>query len=172
MSFEGTNVVLVGMRASGKTSLGRRLSERLGRPFVDLDDELAARVGLPVDEALRSLGEPAFRELERELLRQAAERRDSVIATGGGAVLGGDAFAALAAAGVVVWLQVEVDELVRRGSARPRPPLTPLSPEAEVRRLLAEREPLYRAAADIAIPAGGPDPILDLLSRLPPRIRG
>jgi shikimate kinase len=172
MTDDRANIVLIGPRACGKSTLALRLAERLVRPFVDLDDELSRRAGTSVDAAFVALGEAGFRALERAVLADAARLSATVIATGGGAVLGGEAFAALARTGVVVLLDVPAAELLRREAGRSRPPLTGLPPEQELVHVLAERLPLYRAAADIVVPADGPDPILALWQSLPPRIRG
>ncbi len=163
------NLVLIGLRACGKTTLGREVARRAGRPFVDLDEALAARAGRGADAVLAEDGEDAFRAHEQAVLLAAADLRDHVVATGGGAVLGGEAFEALARPAFVVYLHASVETLVARSAARPRPPLTGLPPAAEVAALLARRDPLYRAAADSTISVEGPDPILAVLARWPPR---
>ena len=157
------NVILIGMRASGKSTLGRRLARALGRPFLDLDDELARRSGRSVDALLAERGEAGFRRLEAPVLAWAATRRGSVIATGGGAVLHARPFAALAATGTVLYLQAPAAELARRGEGRLRPALTALSPYDEVAALLRRREILYRTQAAFTIPVSRTDPILALL---------
>jgi shikimate kinase len=160
------NIVLVGMRGSGKTTVGRALAAALERPFLDLDDEVARLAGCSADELLATRGEPAFRAVEVQGLQHAAALRGHVIATGGGAVLHPQDFSALAATGIVVYLQAPAELLLERGARRPRPALTELPPAQEVAALLARRDPLYRAAAQIIIPAGGADPILALLEAL------
>jgi len=157
------NVILIGMRASGKSTLGRRLARAAGRPFVDLDDELARRAGRSVDELLSERGEAAFRRLEARVLGWAATRRGCVIATGGGAVLHPRPFGALAATGTVIYLQAPAAELAARGEGRLRPALTDLSPYDEVAALLRRRQSLYRAQAAFTIPVSRTDPILALL---------
>jgi len=164
------NVVLIGMRASGKTTLGRALAARLSLPLLDLDDEVGRLAGTTADALLAERGEAAFRAVEERALREAARRSRHVIATGGGAVLHPEAFAALAATGTVVYLQAALDTLVQRAALRPRPPLLPLPPEREIAALLALRDPLYRAAAQIVVPVEGGDPILPLLVALRNRV--
>ena len=137
--------------------------------IADRDDEIARLAGRDVDVFLASEGEVAFRALERQVLREAAGREGCVVATGGGAVLGGEAFEALAGPGLVIWLDVPLEELVQRARTRPRPALTDLSVAEEVARLDALRGPLYEAAADIVLGPADGDPILTLLSRLDPR---
>jgi len=162
----GRNVVLVGMRATGKTELGRRLAARLGRPFIDTDALVESIAGTPVDALLDERGEGALRAVEREALAGAARARGAVVATGGGAVLDEEAFARLARTGVVVHLSASVEELVRRAGARPRPPLLDLPLAEEVAVLDARRGPLYRAHAQITVSVDSGDPILALLDRL------
>jgi len=160
------NIVLIGMRASGKTTLGRALAERLHAGFTDLDDEVAALAGCGADELLARDGERAFRQVEARALAAACALRGHVIATGGGAVLHGDAWAALAATGTVIWLQAAAETLAARGGSRARPPLTALPPQAEIAALAARREPLYRAAADFVVRTDEGEPILALLDVL------
>ncbi len=162
-------VVLVGMRACGKTTVGRELAARLGRAFVDVDDLIAELAGRPADAVLAQDGEPAFRELEAQALRLAAARPGAVVATGGGSVLLGEAFARLRRGALVAFLDAPPDVLLQRASARPRPALTGLPPRAEIEHLRARRLALYRQAADVVIPVGvpgAPDPILAVLSAL------
>lgn len=163
---DADNVVLVGLRATGKTELGRRLALRLGRPFLDTDALVEEIAGRAADALLAQRGEAAFRLVERQALVRAARARGTVVATGGGAVLNGEEFARLAATGVVVHLTAPVDELVRRARARPRPALLPLPLAEEVEALHAARTPLYRAVAQITVPVDRGDPILALLDRL------
>lgn len=160
------NLVLIGMRASGKTSCGRALAEQRGCPFLDLDEELARVAGRSADSVLAEDGEPAFRDLEARVLKSAADRRGHVIATGGGAVLHGKLFADLARTGVVIYLQASIEELLERAAQRPRPALKPLPLKAELEALLSEREALYEGFAQITIHVGRGDLILALTSAL------
>lgn len=163
------SVVLIGQRGSGKSTLGRRLAERLGRPFVDVDELVATLAGRPADDVLARDGESAFRALEARALRLAAQRPGAVVATGGGSVLCAEAFAELRRGALVAFLDAPPDVLEQRVSLRPRPPLTDLAPRAEIEALRARRRPLYLAAADLVIPVGepgAPDPILAVLSAL------
>jgi len=163
------NIVLIGMRASGKTECGRALAERLGRPFLDLDQELERIAGRGADEILEQEGEAAFRELEAQVLAAAASRSGHVIATGGGAVLHGALFAELARTGKVVYLRASLAELQRRAAIRPRPALKQLDRDSEVEALLADRQALYEGFAQITIPVERGDPILALTKALEAR---
>jgi shikimate kinase len=162
-------VVLVGMRGCGKSTVGRELAARLGRPFVDVDELIEGLAGRPADAVLAQDGEPAFRDLEARALDVAARRPGAVVATGGGSVLLRAAFARLRRGALVAFLDAPPEVLEQRASVRPRPPLTGLPPRAEIEELRARRLHLYRQAADVVIPVGvpgAPDPILALLSAL------
>ncbi len=132
---------LIGFMAAGKTSVGRELARVTGRPFIDLDDEIAKQ-GEPV-AALVARDEPEFRRREAKALAQLidASTRAIVIATGGGAAAHGDNLTRMRAAGLVVALGVDVDEATRRAEGGPPRPL--LASAAE---LAAKRAPVYRRA--------------------------
>ena len=134
-------VVLVGMMGSGKSSVGKRLGARLGLPFVDADTEIFAQ-----------RGESEFRDGERRVIaRILTTRAPLVLATGGGAFMNADTRARIAELGVSIWLKAEFDVLMRRVRKRSnRPLLQTTDPEATMRRMLAEREPVY-ALADITL---------------------
>lgn len=151
----GMNLVLIGLMGSGKTAVGRRLAERLGRPFVDLDDEIAAAAGRSIPELFDTEGEAGFRAREAAAVATVAARSGQVIATGGGVVLDSDNIAALRASGAVVWLDVELDELARRVGEGARRPLLTGDPAGRLMALADERAPRYRAAAHHVVAAGG-----------------
>ncbi len=142
------NLLLTGFMASGKTTVGLLVSELLQMPFFDLDSELEVRLGESVPELLRTRGEGWFRAREAELMAEASRLSGSVIATGGGAVLSPDTFAALAATAVSLVLRAEQNELARRKAAGGDRPLLDHLGDDGMRRLLAEREPAYARAGD------------------------
>src|SRR5688500_14384119 len=146
------SIALLGYRGSGKTTIGRRLADRLWQKFVDTDELVVARAGMPIKDIFERQGEPAFRDLESQVVAEVSTLTDHVIALGGGAVLREENRKALKDAGLkLIYLRCEADELVRRiqadpGSADARPDLTELGGGlAEVRQVLAEREPVYRS---------------------------
>ncbi len=145
------NVILIGPRAAGKSTVGAAWATALGIAFVDLDEELGRRAGQPAAGVLAAEGEVEFRRRESEVLLWAAGLREHVVATGGGAVLHAEAFKRLAATGLVVALIPSVETLIERQRHAPRPALRPGALEDEVRTLLAEREDLYRSAAQIIV---------------------
>jgi shikimate kinase len=144
-------IVLVGMMGVGKTSVGKRLAARLDLPFVDADAAIEHAAGLSVPEIFAAHGEPYFRDGERRVIARLLADGPCVLATGGGAFMNAQTRAAIARKGVSIWLRADIDVLMRRVRRRSnRPLLQNGDPEATVRRLLAEREPVY-ALADLAI---------------------
>jgi shikimate kinase len=151
---EGTGVVLVGYRGAGKSTIGPHLAARLERPFVDLDAEIERAAGRPIPAIFAADGEPAFRDLESAALaRVVASRPGCVLATGGGAVLRPANREAMRRHGLVAWLRADPATLAARLTADPagRPSLTGRDPAAEVADVLAAREPLYAAVADLTL---------------------
>ena len=161
------NILFVGFMGCGKTALGKRLAARLGYSFLDTDKWIEVREGMPISKLFEVKGEPYFRAQETECLRALAKVNNHVVATGGGAVLGAEAFSSLCASATVVYLEWSPEELIDRGTRRPRAPLRAGSLADEVRSLLSERAALYEAAADLTISGGDGDPILEILSRWP-----
>jgi len=150
------NLVLIGYRGSGKTTVGRLLAARLGWRLADSDAIVEAEAGRSIAEIFADCGEPAFRRLETAVIGRLASGRRQVISAGGGAVESDDNVSVLRAAGVVVWLTAAAEVLWQRidadrRSARSRPDLTSSGGFDEVRDVLARREPLYRGAADVTI---------------------
>jgi shikimate kinase len=152
-------ITLIGYRGSGKSSLAGPLAARLGWCAIDADDEIEQRAGKSIAEIFTDDGEPKFRELERQVMKDLFDRERLVIAAGGGAILNAETREQMKAAGPVIWLRASVDVLTARiggdetTSAR-RPDLTPTGGRAEIERVMAEREPLYRECASCTIDTG------------------
>ncbi|CAG35550.1 shikimate kinase [Desulfotalea psychrophila] len=149
-------IFLVGYRAVGKTTLGKKLAREIGADFVDLDRYICEAAGRTVEEIVAVEGWQGFRLREREaMLAVAAEERHLVVATGGGAVLHQDLWPMLKKKGFVVWLTAEQGTLCKRLSRRAqdpgRPSLTGQEMSAEVEKVLRERLPLYDAVADVSV---------------------
>ena len=145
------NLVLIGYRCTGKTTIGRLLAARLGWPLVDTDMLIQDRAGKSIKEIVAAGGWPEFRRLEREVIADVSARDRQVISAGGGAILDEANREALRAGGRVVLLAATPETLWRRMKADPktlaeRPNLTDSGGLAEVRKVLAEREAAYRAA--------------------------
>lgn len=143
-----TSIVLVGMPGSGKSTVGTLAARRLGREFVDADQEIAARAGMDIPAIFRRYGEDHFRRLETEVLGDLGKRGGIVLATGGGAVLRGENLPLLRQNGRIYRILRDVDTLSTDGR--------PLSTSAErLREMEAERAPFYQAAADVCIDNNG-----------------
>ena len=147
----GRSLYLVGMMGSGKTSTGRPLAERLGYGFVDADAVIEQAAGCTIPEIFEQNGESRFRALETQVLSAISQRHSLVVATGGGVVTQSQNWGLLHS-GIVIWLDVERDQLLKRLRAdeTPRPLLRRTDPEAAMDALLEERRPLY-AAADLTV---------------------
>ena len=146
------HVVLVGMMGSGKTRVGRQLAGRLGLAFVDSDEQIERRHGRTVREIFETDGEPAFRRLEAEALAAAVgSPARSVIAAAGGVVLDARNRELLARAGTVVWLRARPEVLATRVGDHDHRPLLGDDALGVLRRLDAERTPLYREVADAVV---------------------
>ena len=140
--------MLIGFMATGKTTVGRMVAERLERQFLDLDHLIEETAGMKVPELFRTQGEPAFRRAEAEALRQALKMDGIVLATGGGAACREENLREMLASAYVVALSAPPAEVLKRtGGASGRPLLdSAADPLAEAERLLTEREPFYARA--------------------------
>lgn len=145
------------MPGSGKSTVGRQLSRRLDLPFLDSDQVIEQRLGCSIREFFAREGEPAFRDVEEQVLRELAQGAPAVVATGGGAVVREATRQALREGGKVVYLRSSPEELYRRlRHDRQRPLLQVADPLAKLRELHAARDPLYRDAAHFQIETGRP----------------
>jgi len=155
--MSGSNVILIGYRGSGKTSVGRKLADQLWKAFVDIDAAICARFGgRTVADVWQTEGEPAYRAMEVAVTQEVCSGGDQVIALGGGTLMQPAARAAVEAADATrIYLRCDPAELEKRIHADPqtaglRPSLTGKGGGlAEITAVLAEREPVYRAVADV-----------------------
>ena len=147
-SDDDAPIFLIGFMASGKTTVGRLLAERLDWNFVDLDKVIEDEAGKTVADIFAAEGEDGFRKRETEALREVAKRRKTVVATGGGAPCREENVEAMLGAGRVFWLDVTPDEAVRRaGKASGRPLLDGADDPVEVaRKLMDSRRSFYKRA--------------------------
>ncbi len=144
------NVVLVGPMGSGKSHVGRLLAARLGLAFADVDANIEADAGMSIPAIFASEGEPGFRARESRVLADMLQRQGQVIATGGGAVLDAGNRAAIRSAGLVVYLQVDLAEQLRRLAGDASRPLLDVDDRARrLAELQALRESLYREVATL-----------------------
>lgn len=148
-------IALIGFMGCGKSSIGHFLASGLGLPHIDLDEEIEKRAGLSVREIFEQKGEAFFRELERQALASLAQKTEAfVLSCGGGAVLSPSSRRLLRQAYFTVWIDVPLDELLRRLSqekeTRPLLASADYAPRAEA--LLRLRAPLYASASRFAHP--------------------
>jgi shikimate kinase len=144
-------VALVGLMGAGKSSIGRRLAQRLKVPFVDADAEIEVAAGATIEEIFERHGEAAFREGERRVIARLLEGPVQVLATGGGAFMDPNTRALMRARAISVWLRAELELLLPRLTRRSnRPLLKAGDPRTVLEHLIAERYPVY-AEADITV---------------------
>ncbi len=150
-------VVLVGMMGSGKTTVGRRVADKLGYTFIDTDDLVVARAGKSVREVFEHGGEATFRALESQALAEAlATPVDAVVAAAGGCVLSAENRALMTtASATVLWLDADVASLTARTARSPHRPLLDGDPTARLTQLDSQRRSLYAEVADERIDTDG-----------------
>ena len=162
--LSGVKLILMGLRGSGKTTLGRKLSERTGLAFADLDERTATRMGAKsVAEAWARQGQAAFRVAEVEALRAAVAEEVGILALGGGTPTAPGAAEVLrglkrAEPPRIVYLRATAEELagrLRSSDLSTRPSLTGKDPVAEIADVLALRDAAYRELADLVLEVGG-----------------
>lgn len=145
------SLVLVGMPGSGKSSVGRRLAQRLGLKFVDADAEIEKAADMAISDIFATYGEPHFRDREAKVIARILEGGPLVVATGGGAFMHPNTRAAIRAQGIAVWLKADFGVLLRRIKRKDdRPLFKDGDHEGTLKRLLKEREPFF-AEADIVV---------------------
>jgi shikimate kinase len=171
----GRNLVLVGMMGAGKSSIGKRLAEKLKLRFVDADTEIEAAAGQTIPEIFAEHGEAYFREGEKRVIARLLDDNGLVIATGGGAFMNAETRAHIARRGLSIWLRADVDVLMHRVRKRSNRPLLKTSdPEATMKALIDVRHPVY-AFADVTVQSREVAheiivaEIMDAVGKLPPR---
>ncbi len=153
-------IVLIGYRCTGKTSVGKRLAERLGTPFYDTDELIQSEAGKTIREMVDTEGWDAFRARERAIIEQLPLSADAVIAAGGGAVMDAANRKALKEKAICVWLMADVKTICERmrndtASNAQRPPLSSNGLEEETAKILEARRPFYQETADCTIDTSG-----------------
>ncbi|GLQ95839.1 shikimate kinase [Dyella mobilis] len=147
------NLFLVGPTGAGKTSIGRQLAIRYRLPFVDLDQEIERRSGVPVNTIFEIEGEAGFRRREQAALEEYSHHQGIVLASGAGAVLDPGNRKHLAERGYVAWLQVSVPaQLQRLAQDTTRPLLADPDRQRKLETMAATRTALYEEIADLIIP--------------------
>ena len=139
---ERSNLVLIGMSGGGKSTLGKMAAEKLGKTFVDTDELIVERIGMPISDFFAKKGEDAFREIETKVIHEVSAKNNLVISTGGGIIKDSLNIDYLKHNGKLIWLK-RAPELLQSGHGRPLAP-----DQAAVQKLYQERLPLYTAAAE------------------------
>jgi shikimate kinase len=168
------SVFLIGSRGTGKSTIARELAARLGFDFVDADDEIEQRAGKSIAALFEDDGEPAFRELESDVVADLCKLSRHVVALGGGAVMSEVNRTAVRRAGHVIWLRASVETLAERLAADEatmsrRPNLTATGGVREIEAVLTAREPIYRSCATFEVDTEGKTPAKiaeEILARL------
>ncbi len=144
-------LVLVGLMGCGKSSVGRRLAQRLGVAFVDTDDEIAKAAGMSIPEIFSELGEAAFRDGEIKVITRLLSGKPKVVATGGGAFMAPQVRAEIGRVGRSIWLRGDLETLWGRVAGKTgRPLLNTENPKQVLADLMAARYPTYELA-DITV---------------------
>lgn len=156
MNFHKNKVILTGYRATGKSSVGKKLAARLAVEFLDTDSVIEKRQGCSIRKMVEEHGWDFFRTQEKHLLEELVAKKNVVIATGGGAILHQDIWQRLKNTGLTVWLTADLQTICKRLAADAstedlRPSLTGQDIQKEITTVLAEREPLYRKGSHLAI---------------------
>ena len=157
---EGLNrtVVLVGLMGAGKSTVGRRLADRLGVKFVDSDSEIETAADMTIPEIFERFGEQYFREGERRVIARLLADAPCILATGGGAFLSNENREIIGEGGVSVWIKADLETLWDRVKDKTsRPLLNGDNPKGLLTKLLEERYPLY-GTADIVVNSAAGDP--------------
>jgi len=151
------NIVLIGYRGTGKSTVGKALSAKLGRELISTDEEIVRRAGRSIPDIVAAHGWEHFRDLESAVCADLAGRDNLIIDTGGGAILRPQNVDVLKQRGMLFWLTASVETIAKRiGGDDQRPSLTGTkSFVEEIQDVLAERRPKYRAAADYVIDTDG-----------------
>jgi shikimate kinase len=151
------NVVLIGMRGSGKTTIGAILAGWLHRELIPMDALIVYEAGMTIPQIVEADGWERFREIESQVTQKVARLQNIINATGGGVILNPENVKALRATGIVFWLDVSVDNMLQRIGEDPnRPSLTgKASRRDDMLATFAEREDLYRGAAHYTIDTNG-----------------
>ena len=150
------NIVLIGYRGTGKTSVGAALSEKLGKAFCDVDEYIEEKVKRPISEMVAREGWAFFRAREKEAIREVSSRKNCVIAAGGGAILDAENVESLKKNGVAVLLEASIQTIHERmrtdkKTGQQRPSLTGKDPYREIEEVLEFRRPFYQEAMDFSV---------------------
>ncbi len=157
------SIFLVGLMGAGKTTIGKQLAHVLGQEFFDSDHEITHKTGASINTIFAVEGETGFREREEEIIDELTQKPNIVLATGGGAILRPNNRHCLQSRGMVIYLHTDIDTILERTQYdKSRPLLQVDNPREALEPLYAQRDPLYREAADLIVPTQN-DAISDIV---------
>jgi len=141
------NIVLVGFMGTGKSVVGRLLAKKFDRDFVELDELIEKKEGMPIADIFEKKGEPYFRKVEKEVVKEARQLKNVVISVGGGAIVDEENFKNLKSCGTIICLKASADVILKRTKdMKTRPLLNVADPKKRVEDLLSKRQPYYNKA--------------------------
>ena len=154
--MSNNNIVLVGYRCSGKTSVGKHLAQELGRKFFDTDAWIEKKVQCSIETIVSRHGWECFRSIEKELIKELSRGIELVIATGGGVVMDEENVRSLKKRGFIIWLNAKAEVLEKRmvrdqRSGKFRPSLTGSDSLEEIMKVLSARASYYERASDLVV---------------------
>lgn len=159
LSFELTNIILVGMPGCGKTTIGKMLAKEYGRELVDTDELIIKKAGKSIPDIFKDSGEAEFRKIEAEVIREVGKEKELIISTGGGAVVTPENHDALRQNGTVIFLQRNIELLPKKGR--------PLSQQNSLYDMYEKRLPLYRSICNYEIDCNcSPDEVVNKIKEL------
>ena len=141
------NIVIVGFMGTGKTVVGKKLAKKLGREFLELDEIIEKKEGIPIRQIFEDKGESYFRKLEKDIVKEASEKQGIVISAGGGAIIDEENFNNLKRYGILVCLEASPEVILDRTKNKTcRPLLNVPDPKKKIEDLLKKRESYYKKA--------------------------
>ena len=139
------NIVLTGFMGTGKSTVGKKVAEKLDMKFIDMDSYIENKLGMTISDIFLNKGEPYFREIEKEAAKELSRFTGTVIATGGGIVLNSENIKNFRENGIVICLKADVDTILRNVScSQERPLLKQGNVRSTIEKLLEYREPYYK----------------------------
>ncbi len=163
------SIILIGYRATGKTTVGRLLAQQLGFSFIDTDQTIEEEEGSCISDMVAQHGWSFFRKKEKDMLKRLAHKKNHVIATGGGAILHKDIWPEIKQNNLVIWFKADIDTICQRLAAdrnvsqSQRPSLTGSDIQAEITSVLNKRRPLYKASCHLSLDAS--DSVEDIVKK-------
>ncbi|MDP2921738.1 MAG: shikimate kinase [Candidatus Omnitrophota bacterium] len=141
------NIILVGFMGTGKSVVGKLLAKKLKKDFLELDEAIEAREKMSIKDIFEKKGEPHFRSVEKEVVKEASLRKNTVISAGGGAIIDEENFKNLKSSGIIICLKASPDTILKRTkNIKTRPLLNVPDPKKQIGELLKKREPYYNKA--------------------------